>query len=255
MNSTAVGAAVGVLHQMGYSVCTSFPKPDQLGGQLPPWRVDGYLIVGVQNKRSLKEIEASSIPYVSINTRVGENGYACQVDDALGICKVLDYLQQMGHIRIAYRNGSADRSRPDSHAVEDRHTAFVHQIQARQLPLLGNHDTMVLSDEDFLVQTMEQQATVVVAYDLTEAMRLMQMASQLKIAIPDDLSLICFNDEYPAAILTTPLTVMGVPAQSMGRQAAVMLVDLLQSKKPSQQVQLFEEQLVIRQSVLQNMSR
>jgi DNA-binding LacI/PurR family transcriptional regulator len=249
VNSAAIGAAVNVLHELGYSVCTSFPKPDQPGGQLPPWRVDGYLLVGVQTKDSLMEVEASGIPYVGINTRVGQSGYACQVDDDLGIQKVLDYLQEMGHTRIAYRNGSADRARPDSHAILDRHAAFARETKTRRLPLLVGHDSMVLDDNDFLQQALDQQATVVLAYDLTEALRIRQAAFQMDVAIPDQMSLICFNDEYPAALLTPPMTVMGVPARSMGRQAAVMLVDLLQGNTPAQRISIFEEQLITRQSV------
>lgn len=252
VNSAAIGAAVDVLHELGYSVCTSFPKPPQdgsTGGILPPWRVDGYLLVGIQTKDSLMEIEASGIPYVGINTRVGQTGYACQVDDDLGIQKVLDYLQEMGHQRIAYRNGSADRARPDSHAVQDRHAAFVREMRSRNLPLLEHHQTMVMDDRDFLTQTCVQQASVILAYDLTEAIRMMQAAYQMQLQIPRDMSLICFNDEYPAALLTPPLTVMGVPARSMGRQAAVMLVDLLQGRHVAQRIQMFEEQLITRQSV------
>ncbi len=252
VNSAAIGAAVDVLHELGYSVCTSFPKPTADGsseGQLPPWRVDGYLLVGIQTQKSLVEVEASGIPYVGINTRVGAKGYACQVDDALGIKKVLDYLQEMGHQRIAYRNGSADRARPDSHAVQDRHAAFVNEITSRQLPLLDHHESMVMDDKEFLNHTLAAKATAILSYDLTESIRLMQAAYQMSVNIPGDISLVGFNDEYPAALLTPPLTVMGVPARSMGRQAAVMLVDLLQGRKVDERIRVFEEQLITRQSV------
>ena len=77
----------------------------------------------------------------------------------------------------------------------------------------------------------------------------MQAAYQLDIQIPKDISMVGFNDEYPAAMLTPPLTVMGVPARSMGRQAAVMLVDLLQGREVSERIHMFDEQLITRQSV------
>ena len=194
VNNAGISAAVDVLHDLGYSVCTSFPKPNQPNGQLPPWRVDGYLLVGIQTAESLAEIEASNIPYVGINTRVGDKGYACQVDDTLGIEKAVEFLVSKGHQRIAYRNGSADRSRPDSHAIMDRHTAFLQQIKSRRFDRLKNHDSMVMSDVDFLKQALQQNASAILAYDLTEAIRILQAAYQLHIRVPDDLSLICFND-------------------------------------------------------------
>jgi DNA-binding LacI/PurR family transcriptional regulator len=250
VNSAALGAAANVLHELGYSVCTSFPKPNRPDGQLPTWCVDGYLLVGVQDDQSLSEIEASGIPYVGINTRVGPTGYACQVDDTKGVQIAMDYLQSMGHRRIAYRNGSAERSRPDSHAIMDRHSAFVDEVKTRSLPLLDHHDTMIMPDHEFIAQCVKQQATCILAYDLAEAIRLMQAAYQANVKIPQQLSMICFNDEYPAALLTPPLTVMGVPARSMGRQAAVMLVDLLQGTEVSPRIRIFEEQLITRQSVV-----
>jgi LacI family transcriptional regulator len=63
------------------------------------------------------------------------------------------------------------------------------------------------------------------------------------------MSLMAFNDGYPAAMMTPPLTVMGVPAWSIGRRAATMLNDLLNGKALEPRVEIFEEELITRQSV------
>lgn len=130
---------------------------------------DGYLVVGVQMPESLAEIEASGISYVCINTQVGEKGYACQVNDVLGIRKAMDYLQQMGHRRIAYRNKyariqvqrmqditpegranydlDAECAKIGSETIRNRLADFLEEIK---LPLLCNHDSMIINTKEFL---------------------------------------------------------------------------------------------------------
>jgi LacI family transcriptional regulator len=271
VSGTAVSAAVDVLHDRGYSVCTCFPKPNPSTGYLPPWRVDGYLLVGVQKTAQLDAVQKSGIPYVGINTRVGEAGYACQVNDEQGMQDAIDYLCKMGHTHIAYRNKYAGmhiqkiQSLPSneqamfdlktecansgSDAIKKRHSVFTAHIHKHQLPLLSNHDSQIMHAVEFLRQAVSEKATAIVTYSLVEAIDLYQAAYEMNIKIPDDMSILSFNNEYPSEVMAPPLTVMGLPTREMGRRAATMLVDLLEERPPRERICMFSEELVTRQSV------
>jgi LacI family transcriptional regulator len=103
---------------------------------------------------------------------------------------------------------------------------------------------------------MKYRATAILAYDHIEAMRLLHAAHMLEIQIPRQVSLICFNDEYLCSIVTPPLTTVAVPSKQMGRTAAKMLLERMQSPENYQPkcVKLSQD-LIVRSSTAGPMDR
>jgi LacI family transcriptional regulator len=66
--------------------------------------------------------------------------------------------------------------------------------------------------------------------------------------VPDDISLVGFDDEETSAYMVPPLTTVRQPAEAMGRAAATAILDLINNKPVTNQV--FESQLIVRESVL-----
>lgn len=58
---------------------------------------------------------------------------------------------------------------------------------------------------------MTQKVTAILVYSLVEAISVYQAAYELNVKIPSEMSVICFNDEYPANVLAPALTGMGLP--------------------------------------------
>ena len=56
------------------------------------------------------------------------------------------------------------------------------------------------------------------------------------VKIPDDFSLVCFNDVFPIALLPPPLTAVKVSGHEMGRVGAELLLNALASKKTNASV-------------------
>jgi LacI family transcriptional regulator len=68
------------------------------------------------------------------------------------------------------------------------------------------------------------------------------------IRVPDDVSLVGFDDEASAAYMIPPLTTVRQPAVEMGQAAAKAILDLLTGNSPT--VELFDAELIIRESVM-----
>ena len=66
----------------------------------------------------------------------------------------------------------------------------------------------------------------------------LDMARQMKIDVPGDVSITGFDDIELAQIATPRLTTVHVPHREMGRRAATMLVDMLSGKSGPKRVQL-----------------
>jgi LacI family transcriptional regulator len=67
------------------------------------------------------------------------------------------------------------------------------------------------------------------------------------IRVPEEVSLVGFDDETSAAYMVPPLTTLRQPAVEMGQAAAKAILDLINKKPPG--VELFNAELMIRESV------
>jgi LacI family transcriptional regulator len=68
------------------------------------------------------------------------------------------------------------------------------------------------------------------------------------IRVPDDVSLVGFDDQDMSAYMTPPLTTMRQPGVEMGEAAALALLQLL--KNDPVELPAFQAKLIIRESVL-----
>ena len=72
------------------------------------------------------------------------------------------------------------------------------------------------------------------------------VCKELKIAIPDDLKVICFSNIYTAEFLSPSLSTVSQPAFEMGATAAETLFKHLDKKK----IQLANENIVIKSTLM-----
>ena len=77
----------------------------------------------------------------------------------------------------------------------------------------------------------------------------MGAAAELGLRIPQDFSLICFNDVFPVALLPPPLTAVAVSGREMGRIGADLLLNsvLAPTNAPAREIRVAED-LVVRAS-------
>jgi LacI family transcriptional regulator len=90
--------------------------------------------------------------------------------------------------------------------------------------------------------------TAIFAFNDMLAIVVMQAARQRGLRIPEDLSVLGYDDTFEASIVTPPLTTVRQPLAEMGRMAVNLLVRQLQNQRiEALHVQL-ETMLVVRES-------
>ena len=195
------------------------------------------------------------LPYVSINGHCGPNGSSVQPDDEGGTRQALEYLYNLGHRKIAYADAEASKSFHRSILI--RREAFRKSATELGLPVLIQELTTIFDNNDHndsaclfvRQQVLENGATAVLVYDHKRAVRILQAANSLGVKVPQRLSIVGFNDEYPIAAVTPPLTAVAVPAGEMGAAAASLLLDQINSEPPAEPHRVtLPERLVIRAS-------
>ena len=160
-----------------------------------------------------------------------------------------EYLASLGHRSVAYVGVSRDKAslqhrRDELRAgLEREGSALVADLEVEELAI--EH-----AERGFLDAWAEWSAagvTAVVCGDDLYAYGVMRACRALGIVIPDDLSLVGFNDLPYSELAAPPLTSVNLFATKLGAEAARLLQRYMRTGKPPRSRQL-ETSLVIRES-------
>ena len=198
---------------------------------LPPWKVAGALAVDVRRKELIEELDASGIPYVSLNGVSGPHGTAIMTDDYANMMLLLNHLYELGHRKIGYLNIYRSPEDPpftlDDHhySVRQRMKAymdFCNGIGESPLPesLSWNFDTQQL-----LLSGLEHGCTAFISYTFSTIIETAFLLRERGFRIPEDISLATFNNPKTANFTEPPLTCISIPVREMGEAAAELLLN------------------------------
>lgn len=251
----AISAMTKMLDSHGYDIWMQFPSHRHGAFELPSLRFDGVVAVGPTSLNDLQALESSDLPYVSLDGLVGPRGMQVIPDDAQGTRMAVEHLKSLGHHRIAYfGNPSATALHPGVFARQESFVAALREfgMESPDLdpPRLMGDVSWDSTYEPFLKRAVVQGgATAVLAYSHFVALSLLRTGRDLGLNVPDDFSLVCFNN-IPVLKLTTPsLTAIDLPSMAMGQAAAELLLQSInQSASAPSRTQKLAETLVVRES-------
>lgn len=181
-------------------------------------------------KKMLDLIESHLIPSVMINFKQAKN--CVYFDDFNSGVQATEYLLKLGHQRIAFINYSGE----DHYSAIERKAGYTeamtnagltpqYHCQRIEREETGNFSLELLSGDDC--------PTGIVSYTPNTFNGIHWAADQLKIRVPEDLSLITFNNIQNVRIHWKYTTVM-LPEEELGATAVKMLLDRI--KKPNTQL-------------------
>jgi LacI family transcriptional regulator len=212
-------------------------------------RVDGVVIVGGGSTRLASFLR----PLETYGTRVAVIGRhnlpfpSVQVDNAKAAREVTEYLLDLGHTGIACITGPAD-----SYTVEDRLAGYRAALRARgirvrsRLIVEGNfEESGGYAGARQLLQAGDRPTAVLAANDRA-ALGVLAAASDAGVIVPDQMSVVGFDDVPLASFLRPALTTLALPSADLGREAALLLEQ--EQPAPARQTRELPIRLVIRDS-------
>jgi DNA-binding LacI/PurR family transcriptional regulator len=180
------------------------------------------------------------------------------VDSMKGARLAVDYLIDLGHSRIAHLAG------PESVLpFRDRKSGYLKAMKEADLPI--DRDLVVPGTIGFefgrrgLARLLElprkRRPTAVFACTDFAAMGVLEEAQSRGIAVPEDLSVVGFDNVAFGAIVRVPLTTVDSRIDEVGRRAVQMLTDRIAGRGPETARQdVLEPRLVIRGSAARRSS-
>lgn len=141
-----------------------------------------------------------------------------------------EYLLNLGHSRIGYLGTTSKKI-----FSAERKSGYMLALTERGIPI--NPDYIVEMDivpsenktELIDLLSMENRPTALVVSDDIFAMVLEKTAYSLKLSIPEDLSIISFNNSLFARLTTPQLTSVDINSQQLGLEAASQIINHIET--------------------------
>jgi len=196
--------------------------------------VIGVIYSTIFTRRVLPPDELYRIPTVLLNCHSADRRLPSIVPgEVAGAFTATRYLIRRGHRRIGFINGepwmeaSADRLKGYRQALAAADIAFDPCLlrSGDWLPLQGYALTLEL------LRSSNPPTAIFCANDLM-AMGALEAAGRMGLRVPEDLSVMGYDDQELARYTHPPLSTLVLPNYEMGRKAAELLIDLASHKKP-----------------------
>lgn len=151
-------------------------------------------------------------------------------DNVLAGAEATDYLLERGHQRIAYLSG--DHSLLFNY---DRKSGYMLSLARRQIPYRPELCIEMAEEpghqEEMLRQLFsgKDRPTAVLVSDDILAMMLEKVCISLGLSIPEDVSIISFNNSLLAQLTVPPLTSVDVHSGQLGVEAAAQMISHIEN--------------------------
>lgn len=245
-------------HKLGYSliVCDT---DDNLEFEEEHLRLliskgtDGLLIMPIGQKyEHIKSAISKDLPMVLMDRSFDELNTNCVVvDNYAGAYKAVEHLITFGHTRIAIIQGLPNTNTNNARVRGYKDALAKHNISVDENLIVGNdyRKENGYIETKFLLNLANPPTAVFTTSDLI-MLGALQALSEEKHRIPEDVSIVSFDDIDFAPYLLAPLTTVRQPKEIMGEIAVKLLVEDIKSggKREKSKIVL-QPQLIIRKSV------
>jgi len=215
--------------------------------------IRGVIFAGAwtwEHQEPVLRLEESRLPICLINRFAPTlSADVLEVEREQGTYEATTHLLQLGHTHIGCVTGI-----PNADTISDKVTGFRRAL----------HDYSIKIDEDLILETNlsaeggyragldllthEHRPTAIFARTDRLAIGVMRAAWELSIAIPDDLSIVGYDDEPDAKFLRPALTTVRQPQYEMGVRAALLLFERIRNQDlPPRQV-IIQPKLIVRET-------
>lgn len=253
-----VSGALERARPRGYGVVTNLIDPHQPGEgeelmrMVIQQRVEGYLFTPPSDNlpELLGQLNKRGVPFVRLTPH--DRSLASphvSAADFQGAKELTEHLIELGHRRIGFVMGN-----PDHHATHDRLAGFRAALFEHALPLdesllcAGNwyFESGTAAGEQLLV--LAQRPTAIFASNDEMAAGVLQVTHRRGLRVPQELSVVGFDDVPLAAQLWPPLTTIRQPIREIAKLATDLLIDMLEGKPPAQPHHELATTLIVRES-------
>lgn len=219
-------------------------------------RADGVLVApaGDASLPHLEKLRNRQVPFVLLDREVpGMDSDVVLGDSKEAARKLVDHLAAHGHRRIAMINGSpyvsSARLRLEGYREALKLNDLIYEESYVLETSFGPRSD--LSDIEVWLDSMNPEPTAIIAGNNVLAVEVIRTLHARGQSVPEDISLVCFDDLVPYAEIDPLLTVAAQQAYQFGYLGMQMLIERIQTRDnalPWKKIVLPAE-IIVRRSV------
>lgn len=222
-----------------------------------PFREQGCVLVNIVDRAVFDWLSARGVTFVVQNyTQYDKAGlpphHSVAINKVGGAFAATRRLIDLGHRRIGYVGNSP----ADSDDLLEVYEGYAAAMRCAGLEPRAEDTAPINTDEPHMAMEPALRwlqgrslPTAMVARTDAAAIGLLRAAQSLGIRVPEDLSVIGFNDQDEAETTEPPLTTVAVPRLQLGRVAVETLLEVAESPPDEPVTRIVECHLVERGSV------
>ena len=198
----------------------------------------------------IETLRRQGFPYVLIDHQgIGDEHRSVGATNWQGALDATRYLLELGHRRIGFITGAMELGCAVDRLAGYRAALSEYGIAADPaLVYEGDFQRPAGFDRARTLLALPDPPTAIFASNDEMALGVIEAARDCGLRIPDDLSVVGFDDIPPAAMVYPPLTTVRQPLAQMGRLATQMLLKLIDNPQLQVEHVALPTELIVRQS-------
>jgi LacI family transcriptional regulator len=193
---------------------------------------------------------STSSPVVAVDPHAGSSEMPTVDSENLqGAKTATEYLIGLGHRRIGFLAGRSDleSARRREHGYREALADAGIPFEENLVRIGGYTEESARSAARELLEMTDRPTAIFAANDVS-AIQTMKVASETGLSVPEDLSVVGFDNIPESALSTPPLTTIDQSIQQMGYEAAKLLLGLIDEPDRDPIHLTLPTELVVRQS-------
>jgi LacI family transcriptional regulator len=240
----------------GYGVMHVFSRHDPATEldrikELIRYRVDGLILLpSTAPKKALDFVDRKSVPLVVVDRPTEDTRFDHVIlDNRKAMRELADRLVARGHDRLLFVCRSRSRL-VTQHRIEGLDAARRHASQRIDVDVIEfQNDEAFLRDELARGLRKALRRTAIIISNSHQASLVLGFLRELRIACPDDVSVVAFDDPEWSRLVTPPLSVVRQPAPAMAQAAWDLLMQRVNRVEGATRTMALEAAIELRQSV------
>ena len=213
-------------------------------------KLDGVIATCFPRIESTIQQIKDNVPIVVIENSAADKSIpSVIIDNFHADLESVDYICNLGHKHIGFMTGLVDSDIGKSRYAGYQHGLSNHNIQLdERLVSRGDYSYEAGMEGAEYYLSLEQIPTAIICANDSMALGAMQKFTQQGFDIPEDISIIGFDDIDVASQIVPTLTTIRAPVNQIAKHAFAALKDLMINKEPEHQHIAITANLVIRES-------
>ncbi len=245
-------------HQEGYGLYLSTGQTEdeifqEVVHMVQGGRVDGIILLYSRiNDRIMPYLKLHDFPFVLIGRPYGEQEQEITYvnnDNYKAAKTVTEYLILLGHQHIAFIGGELDFV-----VTIDHKRGYEQALQNANIPLKDEyvvfHQELQEGGQDAVIELMSlvQPPSALVVSDDIMTFGVMRMLNEMGINVPDDISIISFNNVLVSEMSSPPMSTVDINIFGLGFEATNLVIEKIKQPELEPKNVIIPHKLVKRQT-------